>query len=476
MPPASELRMLVSRPVSGLKGSLRPPGDKSISHRALILGACAIGVTEIDGLLGAADVAATAGALEALGARIERGADGRVSVTGVGVGGLCEPASVLDFGNSGTGARLLMGAVASHAMRATFTGDASLSGRPMGRVIAPLQAMGAQIAARRDNLLPLTIDGAADPVPIEYAMPVASAQVKSAVLLAGLNTPGVTSVIETAPTRDHTETMLRHFGAEVGIVDGASGPHGAGRIISVTGYTEIEARPVTVPADPSSAAFPLVAALITAGSEITLERVGINPLRAGLIVCLREMGAEIETTGEGEECGEPVADITARTSALQGITVPAGRAPSMIDEYPALAVAAAFARGTTILEGLGELRVKESDRLAAIARGLMACGVEVEEGEASLAIHGLGGGQGGGRGGAPRGLAKDAPPIETHGDHRIAMAFLALGAGAQTPVAVDGGEMIATSFPDFPGFMNALGADIAETDEPGRRPARKARP
>ncbi|MDH3235802.1 MAG: 3-phosphoshikimate 1-carboxyvinyltransferase, partial [Alphaproteobacteria bacterium] len=281
----------------------------------------------------------------------------------------------------------------------------------------------------------------------------ASAQVKSAVLLAGLNAPGVTSVIETAPTRDHTETMLRHFGAEVAVEDGAPGPHGMGRIISVTGYPEIEARPVVVPADPSSAAFPLVAALVTAGSEITLERVGMNPLRAGLVVSLREMGAEIETAGESEEGGEPVADITVRASALEAITVPAGRAPSMIDEYPALAVAAAFAHGTTVLEGLGELRVKESDRLAAIARGLEACGVDVEEGETSLAIHGLGT--------APRGMAKGAPPIETHGDHRIAMAFLALGAGAQSPVAVDGGDMIETSFPDFPGFMNALGTDIA---------------
>jgi len=446
------VRTLVSRPVRGLNGAARPPGDKSISHRALILGACAVGATGIEGLLDADDVAATARALEAMGARVRAGSDGLTYVTGLGVGGLGEPEGVLDLGNSGTGARLLMGAVATHAMRATFTGDASLSRRPMGRVIAPLEAMGAQIAARGDGLLPLTIDGAAEPIPIEYAMPVASAQVKSAVLLAGLNAPGVTSVIETAPTRDHTETMLRHFGAEVAVADGPDG-----RVVSVTGYPELEAKRVVVPADPSSAAFPLVAALVTAGSQITLARVGMNPLRAGLLVCLREMGAAIEAGGEGEDGGEPVADLTVRSSGLEGIAVPAGRAPAMIDEYPALAVAAAFARGTTVLEGIAELRVKESDRLAAIARGLAACGVEVEEGEASLAIHGAGA--------PPRGLAKDAPPIETHGDHRIAMAFLVLGAGAANPVAVDGAEMIATSFPDFPGFMNALGADIVDGGE-----------
>jgi 3-phosphoshikimate 1-carboxyvinyltransferase len=364
---------------------------------------------------------------------------------------LSEPGQALDLGNSGTGARLLMGVVATHAMRATFTGDASLSSRPMGRVIAPLEAMGAQFTARQDNFLPLTVDGAADPLPIEYVMPVASAQVKSAVLLAGLNAPGVTSVIESAPTRDHTETMLRHFGAEVSVEDRDDGRH-----VSVVGYPELEARPIAVPADPSSAAFPMVAALVTVGSEITLQGVGMNPLRAGLIVSLREMGAAIEAANERAEGGEPVADLTVRTSALKAVTVPAGRAPSMIDEYPALAVAAAFATSTTVLEGLGELRVKESDRLAAIARGLTACGVEVEEGETSLAVHGSGG--------APRGLEQDAPPIETHGDHRIAMAFLALGAGADNPVTVDGADMIATSFPDFPGFMNALGADIAPGD------------
>jgi 3-phosphoshikimate 1-carboxyvinyltransferase len=449
MTPTSTLRTLVSRPVAGLKGSARPPGDKSISHRALILGACAVGVSEIEGLLEADDVLATARALEAMGARVVRGDDGRTRVTGVGVGGLSEPERELDLGNSGTGARLLMGVVATHAMRATFTGDASLSGRPMGRVMAPLEAMGAQFTARRDNFLPLTVDGAVDPLPIEYAMPVASAQVKSAVLLAGLNAPGVTSVIETAPTRDHTETMLRHFGAEVTIED-----RDDGRVVSVTGYPELEARTVSVPADPSSAAFPIIAALATADSELVLSNVGMNPLRAGLFVSLREMGAAIEAANEREDGGGPVADLTVQSSALKAITVPAGRAPSMIDEYPALAVAAAFAEGTTVLEGLGELRVKESDRLAAIARGLVACGVEVEEGETSLAVHGLGG--------PPRGLETDAPPIETHGDHRIAMAFLALGAGAENPVTVDGADMIATSFPDFPGFMNALGADIAE--------------
>ncbi len=458
MRPVKNPSALRSRPVSGFGGSARPPGDKSISHRALILGALAVGETIVEGLLAASDVTATAGALRCLGVDIEcldTGHKGgaRWRIAGVGVGGLAEPSQVLDLGNSGTGVRLLMGLVASQPMLTFFTGDASLSRRPMARVTGPLAEMGARITGRSGGFLPLCIAGAADPVPITHRLKVPSAQVKSAILLAGLNTPGHTSVIETAPTRDHTETLLRHFGAEVLLED-----DGGERTITVTGYPELVAAPVEVPADPSSAAFAGVAALITAGSDVTLTGVSVNPLRAGLYRTLREMGAAIDFENERLASGEPVADLRLRSSALRGVSVPASRAPSMIDEYPVLAAAAACARGTTVLEGLSELKHKESDRLRAIASGLALCGVEVETGEDSLTIKGTGK--------PPRGLTKKSAPVETHGDHRIAMAFLTLGAGAANPVAVDGAGSIASSFPDFAGFMNGLGADIAAAGRP----------
>ncbi len=456
MRPDNSPPTLLSRPVSGINGTARPPGDKSISHRALILGAIAIGETIVEGLLEASDVAATAGALRCLGVEVERLDRQRWRIVGVGVGGLAEPSQVLDLGNSGTGARLLMGLVASQPMLTFFTGDASLSRRPMARVTDPLAEMGARITARSGGLLPLCIAGPADPVPITHRLEMPSAQVKSAILLAGLNAPGRTSVIETAATRDHTEILLRHFGAEILVEEGA-----AGRTISVTGYPELTATQVEVPADPSSAAFAAVAALITDGSEITLTGVSVNPLRAGLYRTLREMGASIDFGNERLASGEKVADLRLRTSALEGVSVPASRAPSMIDEYPVLAIAAACAHGATVLEGLSELRHKESDRLSAIAHGLAACGVEVETSDDSMTITGAGK--------PPPGQSKNSIPVETHGDHRIAMAFLTLGAGAANPVAVDSADAIETSFPDFAGFMNALGADIGAAVQPKSR-------
>ena len=429
-----------------LKGRIRVPGDKSISHRALILGALAVGRTRITGLLEGDDVLRTAAAVRALGARVERGGDGVWSVDGVGVGGFNEPADVLDFGNSGTGARLMLGALATSPLTAVFTGDASLRRRPMGRVAEPLQRIGARILAREGNRLPLTLVGAADPLPIAYRLPVPSAQVKSAILLAGLNTPGETSVTEPLATRDHTERMLRHFGAIVSTVVGRDGT----REITVKGERELKAADLTVPGDPSSAAFPAVAALLLPGSEIAIEGVGMNEFRTGLFTTLEEMGAQIELTSLRETGGEKVADLIVRASRLSGVEVPAARAPSMIDEYPVLAVAAAFASGRTVMRGLSELRVKESDRLAAIAEGLAACGVDVAIEGDTLAVEGLGG--------KPRGGAVIAARL----DHRIAMAFLVLGLAAARPVAIDDGETIATSFPGFAALMNGLGAGIVE--------------
>jgi 3-phosphoshikimate 1-carboxyvinyltransferase len=421
------------------------PGDKSISHRAVILGALAVGHTRIEGLLEGEDVLRTAAAMRALGARAERGEDGAWTVTGVGVGGFAEPGDVLDFGNSGTGARLVLGALASHPLTAVFTGDASLRRRPMGRVARPLEQMGARIIARDGDRLPLTLVGATDPLPVSYTLPVPSAQVKSAVLLAGLNAPGETTVIEPLATRDHTERMLRHFGATV-----VTTTAGVGRRIRLKGEVELKASDLVVPGDPSSAAFPVVAASILPGSEIEITGVGMNELRTGLLVTLGEMGARIERTNARTEGGEPVADLVVRASTLRGIEVPAERAPSMIDEYPVLAVAAAFAEGRTVMHGLAELRVKESDRLAAIAEGLTACGVSVEIEGDTLAIEGLGG--------RPRGGAAIAARL----DHRIAMAFLVLGLAAERPVSIDDGETINTSFPGFVRLMNGLGATIAE--------------
>ncbi|MFC4350582.1 3-phosphoshikimate 1-carboxyvinyltransferase [Fodinicurvata halophila] len=434
---------LTAHPSEALSGTLQVPGDKSISHRALMLGTLAVGRTSISGLLEGEDVLNTAAAMRALGAEITRDVDGLWQVWGRGVGGLREPDDVLDFGNSGTGARLAMGLVAGQAINAVFTGDASLRRRPMARIMRPLEQMGVRFVAREGGRLPLTVSGPQALMPVTYRLPVASAQVKSAILLAGIAAPGKTTVVEPEPTRDHSERILRHFGAAVEVGDGEDGRH-----VILTGEAELTAAPVNIPADPSSAAFPLVAALLLPGSEITLPAVGMNPLRTGLFRTLREMGAELEEENARREAGEPVADLRVRAGRLQAVTVPAERAPSMIDEYPILAVAAACAEGTTRLEGLAELRVKESDRLAAMARGLQACGVEVEEGRDSLAIHGCGG--------RPPGGAT----IEADLDHRIAMSFLVMGLCAERAVSVDDAGPINTSFPGFTEAMGGLGAGL----------------
>jgi 3-phosphoshikimate 1-carboxyvinyltransferase len=443
--PHSASMPLVSTAARPLAGRCRVPGDKSISHRALILGALSVGRTRVSGLLEGEDVLRTAAALGALGAGVERGDDGVWTVTGVGIGGLGEPDDVLDLGNSGTGARLLMGTVASHPFTSVFTGDASLRKRPMGRVAEPLGKIGARFVGRDGGRLPLAVVGAENPMPISYRLPVPSAQVKSAVLLAGLNAPGETVVEEPLPTRDHSERLLRHFGADVLVEPLNDG----GRRIRVKGQPELAAADLIVPGDPSAAAFLAVAALIVPGSEIVIEGVGVNPLRGGLYTTLREMGADIAFADERVEGGEPVADLVVRAGRLKAVAVPAERAPSMIDEYPILAVAAAFAEGQTVMHGLAELRVKESDRLAAIAQGLASCGAQVTVAGDTLAVQGNGPPAGGGA-------------IATRLDHRIAMAFLVLGMAAQKPVRIDDGATIATSFPGFAALMNRLGAAIAE--------------
>ncbi|HYH22402.1 MAG TPA: 3-phosphoshikimate 1-carboxyvinyltransferase [Azospirillum sp.] len=443
MPQAKPLR---SSSTGALAGTARVPGDKSISHRALMFGAVAVGETVIHGLLEGEDVLHTAAAMRALGAFAERGTDGVWRVRGVGVGGLGEPAQVLDMGNSGTAARLLIGLVAAHPITTFFTGDGSLNKRPMARVITPLEQMGASFVSRAGGRLPLAVVGSDRMVPITYRLPVPSAQVKSAVLLAGLNTQGVTTVIEAEPTRDHSELMLRHFGATVTterLEDGALA-------VSVTGQPELTGREIVVPADPSSAAFPAVAALLRPGSELLLTDVGLNPRRAGIYETLVEMGGDIEYLNRRDLAGEPVADLRVRGSALKGVVVPAERAPSMIDEYPVLAAAAACAEGTTVMLGLKELRVKESDRLAMVADGLTRCGVKVEVGaDDSLTVHGTGK--------PPQGGAT----VATAMDHRIAMSFLVLGMATAEPVQVDDGTFIDTSFPGFVALMNGLGAKIA---------------
>ena len=432
-----------------LTGRLRVPGDKSISQRALILGALAVGKTRIAGLLEGEDVINTSKAMAALGAEVERVGEGAWEISGRGVGGFRTPSATLDFGNSGTGCRLVMGAVAGCPVTATFDGDASLRKRPMNRILEPVAQIGARAIAVADGgRLPLTLQGARDPIPIVYRTPVASAQIKSAVLLAGLAAPGVTTVIESEASRDHTELMLRHFGAE--LASEPDGPHG--RRITLKGQPELAATSVTVPGDPSSAAFPMVAALIAPGSDVIITGVMTNPLRTGLITTLREMGAQIETVETRTDAGEPMADFRVRTAALHGVEVPAVRAPSMIDEYPVLAVAAAYADGTTVMRGLKELRVKESDRLAATADMLRANGVEVEIAGDDLIVHGKGASSGGVAGG---GL------VVTHMDHRIAMAALVMGVGAARPVAVDDAAVIATSFPGFADMMRGLGADLS---------------
>ena len=446
--PHSPAPLTASRPGSPLAGRIRVPGDKSISHRALMLGALAVGQTEISGLLEGEDVLATAAALNALGADATRAGDGRWTVDGVGIGGLAEPDDLLDLGNSGTAARLLLGILATHPITAFVTGDASLRRRPMGRVVEPLSRFGARFVTREGARLPLAVSGATDPLPISYRLPVPSAQVKSSVLLAGLNTPGATTVIEPQPTRDHTERMLRHFGATV-----VSEPaDGGGKRVTVEGYPELAAAPIAVPGDPSSAAFPLIATLIVPGSEVKIEGVGVNPLRCGLFESLREMGADIALLNERDEGGEPVADLRARAGTLTGADIPAERAPRMIDEYPILAVAAACARGRTVMRGLAELRVKESDRLAAIAAGLGSCGVEVAVDGDTLTIDG--------NGRPPAGGAL----IETQLDHRIAMAFLVLGQVTRLPVRIDDDAPIATSFPGFVALISGLGAVIREKE------------
>ena len=436
---------LTARRAGALKGRARVPGDKSISHRALIFGALTVGETRISGLLEGEDVINTSKAMRALGAEVERVAEGAWRVHGVGVGGFRAPAGVLDFGNSGTGCRLVMGAVAGCPITATFDGDASLRRRPMKRILDPLELIGAHAASSTDGgRLPLTLAGACDPIPIVYRTPVPSAQIKSAVLLAGLAAPGETTVVENEASRDHTERLLKHFGADVRVeADGAQG-----RKITLRGEGELAPAPVVVPADPSSAAFPLVAALLVPGSEVILTDVMTNPLRTGLIVTLREMGADIEALDLRSDGGEEMADLRVRASALRGVEVPAARAPSMIDEYPVLAVAASFAQGTTVMRGLKELRVKESDRLSAVADGLVANGVEVEIEGDDLIVHGKGRVAGGGT-------------VATHMDHRIAMAFLVMGLASEKPVRVDDAAIIATSFPGFSSLMRGLGADLS---------------
>ncbi|QPM91932.1 3-phosphoshikimate 1-carboxyvinyltransferase [Pseudooceanicola algae] len=426
-----------------LTGEAHVPGDKSISHRSLILGAMAVGKTTITGLLEGEDVLDTAKAMRAFGAEVSRDADGVWSVHGVGTGGFAEPDRVIDCGNSGTGVRLVMGAVATCPISVTFTGDASLCSRPMARVTDPLALFGTQAVGRSGGRLPMTLVGAADPVPVRYVVPVPSAQVKSAVLLAGLNAPGRTVVIEKEATRDHTERMLAGFGAEI-----STEVTEEGRVITLTGQPELKPQAIVVPRDPSSAAFPVCAALIVPGSDVLVPNIGLNPTRAGLFETLREMGADLTYENPREEGGEPVADLRAKYSPdMQGISVPPERAASMIDEYPILSVVAANASGRTEMRGVAELRVKESDRIEAMATGLLANGVSVEAGDDWWIVEGAG----------PGSVAGGAT-VETHLDHRIAMSFLCLSLASQDPVVVDDAGPIATSFPIFRNLMEALGA------------------
>jgi len=440
--PLSAASPLSAKRARPLKGRVRPPGDKSISHRAFLFGLLACGETRVEGLLEGDDVLRTGKACQALGAVTERLGPGQWRIRGPGLGALLAPREKLDFGNAGTGSRLMMGVVGGHGITAIFDGDASLRKRPMRRILDPLRLMGAQVLSEAEGgRCPIVLKGARDPAPIEYRTPVPSAQIKSAVLLAGLNAPGITTVVENEASRDHTEKMLSYFGAEVAVV-----AEGDGRRIALVGRPELRPSAVVVPGDPSSAAFPIVAALIVPGSDIVIEGVMMNPLRTGLLTTLKEMGAHIEILDQRLEGGEDVADLRVRQGTLRGLDVPAARAPSMIDEYPILAVAAAFASGPTRMRGLHELRVKESDRLAAVAAGLGAAGVDcLIEGD-DLVVEG----------GRPRGGGL----VSTHMDHRIAMSFLIMGLATLEPMAVDDVAMIATSFPDFRPTMERLGAQF----------------
>ncbi len=431
-----------------LAGRVTVPGDKSISHRALMLAALAVGTSTVRGLLEGEDVLATAAAMRAMGATITRSDDAVWTIDGVGVGGLLQPRQALDMGNSGTSTRLLMGLIASHPITACFTGDASLSRRPMGRVIDPLSTMGAEFFATPGGRLPLMMRGRAPAVPIAYRLPVASAQVKSAILLAGLNTPGITRVIEPVATRDHSERMLAGFGARLTVER-----DGTDRIISIEGEADLRPQQIVVPGDPSSAAFPVVAALLVPGSDIVVENVGLNPTRAGLFEMLRAMGGDITIENPRTVGGEPVGDLRVRHSALTGIEVPPEIVPSMVDEFPVLFVACALAQGRSVLRGLEELRVKESDRIALMARGLARCGARVEEVADGLVIDGTGG--------APLAAADPAPLVAADLDHRIAMSFAVAGLVSRDRVTVDDMAPVATSFPGFADLFRMLGADVS---------------
>ena len=439
---------MTSRPCGPLKGVAEVPGDKSISHRSLILGAMAVGETQITGLLEGQDVLDTAKAMRAFGAEVTQHGPGEWSVHGVGVGGFGEPDCVIDYGNSGTGVRLVMGAVATTPIAVTFTGDASLNSRPMARITDPIGLFGAQSYGRSGGRLPMTVIGAAEPVPVRYVVPMPSAQVKSAVLLAGLNAPGKTVVIEKEATRDHTERMLAGFGAEISVEKTDEG-----RVITLTGQPELKPQTVAVPRDPSSAAFPTCAALIVKGSEIFVPGVSQNTTRNGIYTTLVEMGADIAFENPREEGGEPVADLRVKYSQLHGVTVPPERAASMIDEYPVLSVVASFATGKTVMLGVKELRVKESDRIDAMARGLEACGVSIEETEDTFTVHGMG----------PDGVPGGGT-CKTHLDHRIAMSFLVMGMAAQKPVTIDDSNPVLTSFPIFEPLMSGLGAQLVRSN------------
>ena len=440
---------MTSHPCGPLKGEARVPGDKSISHRSLILGAMAVGTTNITGLLEGDDVLDTARAMRAFGATVTDHGNGEWSVQGVGVGGFAEPEGVIDCGNSGTGVRLIMGTMATSPITVTFNGDASLNSRPMGRVTDPLALFGTQSVGRAGGRLPMTLVGAVDPVPVTYTTPVPSAQVKSAVLLAGLNAPGQTVVIEKEATRDHTERMLAGFGAEITVEDTDEG-----RKITLTGQPELRPQTIAVPRDPSSAAFPVCAAIITPGSDVLVPNIGLNPTRAGLFTTLQEMGADLTFENMREEGGEPVADLRAKFSPdLHGIAVPPARAASMIDEYPVLSVVASFASGVTDMQGVKELRVKESDRIDAMAKGLRAAGVIVDEGDDWWRVTGLG-----------HGNVAGGVTVASVLDHRIAMAFMVMGMATQKPMTVDDGSPITTSFPIFEGLMGTLGARLVRSN------------